>query len=246
MKNKIYKITCTVNNMFYIGRTSQPLTKRLEQHMARLKAGKHNKKFQNCYSKYGPESFTIELVQDLNNTDKLQAQTLEEQLIRLYWGNKKLLNCSKAGEGGHTTAGYDEDETLEYRAKLSAAHRGKILSEAHRAKLSVSKTGEKNPQFGLTGAKSPTFGLKRSKETKARLSAAKAGKKNPALGRLGEENPHAKLTWDQVNQIREDYKAGTVSYNTLALRYSMTRSAIAHLVQGRTWPDPNYTYTPKR
>ena len=194
--------------MFYIGRTSQPLAKRLEQHMARLKAGKHNKKFQNCYSKYGPESFTIELVQDLNNTDKLEAQTLEEQLISLYWGNKKLLNCSRAGEGGYTTAGYDEDEALEYRAKLSAA-----------------KSGDKNPFSGRT----------HTAETKKAMSDRKQGDKHW----------RARLTWDQVNQMRKDYTTGQVGYGDLAIQYNFSRTAIARIITGKTWLDPDYTYVPR-
>jgi hypothetical protein len=40
------------------------------------------------------------------------AQYAEEIYIKSHWGDPKLLNCSKQGGGGYTTAGYSEEEMI--------------------------------------------------------------------------------------------------------------------------------------
>jgi group I intron endonuclease len=202
MSNKIYKITCTANRMFYIGRTNRPLCYRLKEHLARLESNKHNAKFQNCYNKHGPESFKIEL---LESASAETISSLEQQYINKYWGNKKFLNCSKSGTGGYTTAGYNKEEM---------------------AKLSAAKCGKNNSFYGRV----------HSEETKEKQAAKKRG----------DQHWIAKLTWAEVTQMRQDYSLGHISYSALAERYNLTRSAIAHIIQGKKWLDPNYTYKPRK
>ena len=57
----------------------------------------------------------------------------------------------------------------------------------------------------------------------------------------GEQSGRARLTWDQVRQIRKRYAAGGVSHRDLAAEYRVHRSAIGPLLSGRTWVDPDYT-----
>jgi hypothetical protein len=71
---------------------------------------------------------------------------------------------------------------------------------------------------------------------RAKQSAAKQGDKHWI----------AKLSWDQVNQMRKDYKTGLYSYGDLATQYTMKRSTIARIIKGKTWKDPNYTYVPRK
>jgi plasmid maintenance system antidote protein VapI len=47
----------------------------------------------------------------------------------------------------------------------------------------------------------------------------------------------AKLTPDQVLEIREWYSPGQVSYAMLAAHYGVTKATIACIVTGRTWKD---------
>jgi hypothetical protein len=49
----------------------------------------------------------------------------------------------------------------------------------------------------------------------------------------GERNGHAKLTAAQAQRIRE--QSGTVTQDTLAAEYGVSRSTIAHVLHGRTW-----------
>lgn len=51
----------------------------------------------------------------------------------------------------------------------------------------------------------------------------------------GEKNGRAKLTEEQVRQIRASYKTGAVRQIDLAARYSVTQSMISAIVRGAFW-----------
>lgn len=52
---------------------------------------------------------------------------------------------------------------------------------------------------------------------------------------IGEQNASAKLTEDQVREIRKRYAAGGVSLRTLGQEYGVGKSAIHQIVKGRNW-----------
>lgn len=56
-----------------------------------------------------------------------------------------------------------------------------------------------------------------------------------------EEGPRAKLTREQVIEIRSSYRAYSREGNgkILSEKYGVTRAAIAKCVRGETWKDPN-------
>ena len=173
MENKIYKITCTADEMFYIGRTNKSLCTRLKEHLAQLESDKHNKKFQNCYNKHGPESFIIELLEAVHQST---ASTLEEKYIASFWGNSKLLNCSKHGSGGHTTAGYTEAQKAEYLAK----RKGWTHTESAKSKISVALAGNKHWEGKLHSTETRLKMLETrqnmSLETRAKISESNKGR----------------------------------------------------------------------
>lgn len=51
----------------------------------------------------------------------------------------------------------------------------------------------------------------------------------------GSRNPQSKLSPDAVTEIHRRYAAGDVSYSALATEYNVTKGAIAHIIQGRSW-----------
>jgi hypothetical protein len=51
----------------------------------------------------------------------------------------------------------------------------------------------------------------------------------------GEENGAAKLTWEDVDEIRARYEAGGISQEALATEYDVTQTAIYRIVRGKTW-----------
>ena len=53
--------------------------------------------------------------------------------------------------------------------------------------------------------------------------------------RHGERNPKAKLTWDQVREIRKRYAADGIRQKDLAHEYGVTQANIGFIVRGETW-----------
>ena len=69
----IYKIIC-VNNKFYIG-SSTNIDRRLKEHTSLLKRNKHlNKRLQKDWNKYGEKNFRFEIIETINNINKLSVR----------------------------------------------------------------------------------------------------------------------------------------------------------------------------
>lgn len=56
-----------------------------------------------------------------------------------------------------------------------------------------------------------------------------------ALGAVGERNRTAKLTADQVVEIRARYKSGGCTYASLAAEYGMSDFGISQVVRRKNW-----------
>lgn len=65
-------------------------------------------------------------------------------------------------------------------------------------------------------------------------SFRKGRARRTAAGRIGSERIQAKLTEDQVLQIRQRSQRGE-SYSQLAIAYDVSKSTIGHAVTGRNW-----------
>jgi group I intron endonuclease len=72
----IYKITCTINNKFYIG-SSSDIKKRFGRHKYALRNNIHeNKHMQNAWNKYGGETFIFEIIEITNNDNLIEAEQM--------------------------------------------------------------------------------------------------------------------------------------------------------------------------
>src|SRR5882672_2177665 len=86
----IYKITCTNNGYVYIG-SSCEIDVRLVHHKSDLNLGYHRNVFlQNCYNKYGKDSFLYEVIQPVINVENLLE--IEEKWISIYSKTHKCMN----------------------------------------------------------------------------------------------------------------------------------------------------------
>ncbi len=117
----IYIIENTANDKCYVGQTADP-TRREKQHFRQSSRGQTALK--NAMSKYGKDCFSFTLLEKCNDPAALNER-------EIYW-IKKLNSRSPHG----------------YNMCEGGFGRGRILTKEHRQKLSVSKKGSLNPNFG--------------------------------------------------------------------------------------------------
>lgn len=91
----IYKITNTINNKCYIGKTERTIKERWQEH--RKQAKKLDLPLYRALNKYGIENFSIEEI------EQCTSDIVDEREI--YWINfynscKTGYNCTLGGEGG--------------------------------------------------------------------------------------------------------------------------------------------------
>jgi hypothetical protein len=54
-------------------------------------------------------------------------------------------------------------------------------------------------------------------------------------GQIGERNPRAKLTGEQVAEIRRRYVPGIVGLGRLAVEFGVSKPMIGYIVRGESW-----------
>ena len=105
---------------------------------------------------------------------------------------------------------------------------GVKFSQQSRDRISARVSGEGNYWFGK---KLPCAGASSKPEARAKLSRKMTGDGNPMFGVTPS---HAKLTDDQVRDIRASISDGE-SLKALAERYGVSKGAVAHIKQGRSY-----------
>jgi len=158
----IYLITNRVTGKQYVGQTYLSVRQRWRAH--RYQGRKWNGRPGTCrllhsaIREYGADVFTIEpLLSLLAGTSQCDVDAAEASAITTYSTLAPIgynLTINARGPGPHTQ---------EARAKISAANKGKRLSQAHIEKIRASKIGKP-----------------RSPETRAKISAALTGRIIPA------------------------------------------------------------------
>lgn len=165
----IYKITCQVSGHAYIGKTGD-----INWRWWRHRLMRDETLVTRAMRKYGQDVFTFEVLACC--FDESAAFQCEKLLIKQH--GTRAPNGYNLTDGGEGTAGYNHTDearrlisassagrkygppSVEKRAKISAANRGRSLSKETRAKLSAAGKGRVV-----------------SEETRAKISAAQIGKK---------------------------------------------------------------------
>lgn len=106
----IYKIYNDINDKLYIGKTSQTIQARWEEHIytALYRRQQRNYKLYNAIRKYGVDNFHIEEIEEC------PIDIIDER--EMYWINKlnTYLNGYNMTEGGEGTVFYSRDKILQY------------------------------------------------------------------------------------------------------------------------------------
>lgn len=177
----IYKIINVVNNKFYVG-SAVNFSRRKTRHFSELRTNRHsNLKLQNAWNKYGEKSFVFVVVEEVQ--DKAMLLEVENRWLKEHVGNEYCYNIGvdatapHLGMSGELSPTWGMQHTEEAKARIGAASKTRIQSEAEkakrrqtmrghivatstRAKISATLSGEGNYWYGK---KRPEHGEKVSR-----------------------------------------------------------------------------------
>lgn len=204
----IYKITNTINGKCYIGQSTN-LANRIRKHINTLRNGTNrNKHLQNAYNKYGPGTFTIEIIEEC---DKEELNEREIFWIDFYNLCDKEFgyNKTKGGTGGN---GYlevcDDDTRAKIKQKQSESKKGELNPIYHMhcytdgitikyiSDTEIDEYESKGWRKGVpdfvrekesianTGSKNGFYGKQHSDESKQKMSESKRRDKNGNFGKV--------------------------------------------------------------
>lgn len=111
----IYKVTNTINDKVYIGKTTKTLEKRKLQHLKNVRLGKVNN-FYSAIRKYGIDVFIwVEIITGNTNNE---LNELEIFYINKFNSFKKGYNMTLGGDGGDTISNKSNIEKKNQGAKI--------------------------------------------------------------------------------------------------------------------------------
>lgn len=168
----VYIHTNKINGKKYVGQTCQDPRKRWGKDGIGYK---RNPYFWNAIQKYGWDSFTHEIIASNLTID--EANELEEKLIH-------SLDSMNPDCGYNMQSGGENRLHLEKtKQKIREAHKGKIVSEETKGKISEAMSGENHPFYGTH----------RSDSTKRKIGDAQIGEKNHMFGKHHTEEEKEKV-----------------------------------------------------
>jgi group I intron endonuclease len=159
----IYKLTNRITGKSYIGQTTGSVKQRLASH--RYRAGKEPRGFalSSAMAKHGADSFDVQILQECTTQDELNAAEIE-WIKRLRTNAPYGYNIREGGSRGtHSESTRAKLRarvvTPEWRAKISAANRGRTQTDGQRLasrerlkrhRWKVNQKGERNGRSRLT------------------------------------------------------------------------------------------------
>jgi len=158
----VYAIENAVNGRRYIGSTTN-YKSRWHTHKSALRRGKHHSFIlQKAWDKYGEKSFEFKLLLICPKDMRIEY---EERLMPL-----QDYNVMRTAHEVLVRGGWKHSD--EFKAKMSALHKGKSLSKEHIEKVRVAQLGRKMDQQFRDKARARQLGVSPSSKTRSLLSAA--------------------------------------------------------------------------
>lgn len=217
----VYMIYCEADEKAYIGSTVR-IYMRLYGHHSKLKRKKHaNPHMQAAYNLYGSTTFKYLTLETTENRDPTYLLERENYYL-CQIDRSKLFNIAiPATIGGPVGV----TRSLEHRQAISRAQKGKQWA------LGLKHTDEWKAANSLR--------FKGKKHTPEQIANAAAGKRasfeaNPTIYR-GEKNGRAKLTEDQVREIRRLYAEDKLSQTALGQLFGLHQTVVSNIIRRKLW-----------
>lgn len=238
----------------YVGKTYMPLNKRLSLHLSNVK--RHEEKNHRYYWLHSLISVNLSPEIRLLETCSKEDWIEREQ----YWvarGKELGWNLTNTTIGGEGISGWHHSEETKQKMREKRGNKhpnyGRKASPETRAKLSEMRKGNKYALgYKYTEERKKSYsermkgntiskGQNVTEETRQRLSAASKGRKKSELtkykmsqAQLGEKHPQAKLTGQDVRNIRMRLAEGE-NHQTIANDYGVSRATISAIHTKTTW-----------
>jgi len=222
MKYYVYKIINKVNRKIYIGLSKDP-DARFSSHC--LSSLSPKTRLGQSMKKYGIENFEMSVLEVHDTKEAVKAAEIRliaehdsqnpDKGYNMTSGGDGCPNLSEESKEKMRAAGRIRRASPETRAKMSKAHKGRIMTSEHCNNLSIARL----KTLSEKGAHQI------SEETKSLMSKASRGSKNPS----------AKLNECKVRQIKELLAEGKLTQYQIADMFDISRSTIGFIKNGRLW-----------
>ena len=216
-KKAIYKITNLVNGKVYIGQSIHP-DKRWWEHCNRAKNCTDNYPIHLAITKYGAESFSMEIIEWTEDYDNR-----EKELIAKY--NSICPNGYNVSLGGPNPIMYGDSHP---NSKVKDADIRNIIADLQENKMSDRDIAKK---YGITDKIVADINHGYTHRIEGLFYPIRIRK-----GRTGGIPMEIKL------QIIKELKETTLSYSKLADKYQVTKGMIGHINHGRYEKIDGITY----
>lgn len=205
----VYAIIDRINGMVYVGQTLMNFGDRRDSHFSLLRNGKHAcQEMQADFTRDGEENFSFVVLEICGNED---VDAVEDHYISYYTELGRSYNKCGGGRSGYRGAPVTEEAKRKIGAKNRVNMTGRKASEETRRKMSATRLGKKLKPL--------------SEERKQRMSIAFSGE-NGAL---------AKLTEEQVLEIRRLRREENLTYAEIGRRYGVTYQCISDICNYKRW-----------
>lgn len=178
-KAGIYKITCSINGKIYIGKAIN-IQRRIATHRLNSLCVSGNGYFQRATIKYGWDSFNVEVLEAVDNFDKLKDNDnllkRESYYIEYYNSTDPNVGYNICKFSNDRTGMSNIPHTPEAKEKMRLAGLGRKHSEKTKEKIRLIKSGLKHSAETKEKIRQGNLNKIVSDETRKKLSESSKGK----------------------------------------------------------------------
>lgn len=237
-KSGIYLVTNLINNISYVGQSKNIYQRFNKHHIYDYKNEKnecYNTKFYQALRKYGINNFKVTIL------ELCEEKMLDEKEIYYIKKFDTYHHGYNSTEGGQNWSPTIFSEEVEEKRKETRILNKSLQSEKHpRAKMSNEEVWNVRQRY-IDGEsiKQIYNDYKDRYANEATFKRIVLGSTYTTVGNIPNKNQirhtNAKLTEQQVKEIRNKYEKGNISYDKLGLEYGLSSSSIYAIIKRKTY-----------